>query len=211
MPRQVPRYDRVLADKFSVAMSLVAALEALRIAPSGANAISLRDLEFAYEAAYLRIFITWEDFLEEVLLRFLCGQAHSGGPEKLRVAATYFGKIEDARKALLGGYDYLLWYDPTKAASRAGKFLAVSRYENVLLSAKSQLEHFAIIRHRIAHAQHHARIQFDNTTMLLAGKRYRASRPGRFLRDKVLVSGVPHRRLYDIADTLTKLAEQICT
>ena len=76
----------------------------------------------------------------------------------------------------------------------------------VIASNLSRLEQFAAIRHRIAHAQEHARIQFDLATMSLAAKRYKGARPGRFLRDWES----PSRRWLDaIADELKYLSVQI--
>jgi hypothetical protein len=211
MPRLMPRYDRVLARDFGVAATLVTTLENARVAGTSVNGIKItqRDIEFAYETAYLRMFTVWEDFLENSLIRFLCGYRHSAGQEQLK-AGTYYPTIADSRAAILGKNQYLLWHNPTRVIALAQKFLAPGRFDTVLLSAQSQLEHFAAIRHRIAHAQEHARVQFDGASMSLAGRRYPGSRPGRFLRDIVPSSMPPMRRIDDLGASLVSLAEQIC-
>jgi hypothetical protein len=78
-----------------------------------------------------------------------------------------------------------------------------------VLSARSSLEVFAAVRHRIAHGQEDARRKFDLATMNLCGKRYRGSRAGKFLRDWDTSTAVSLRWLESMATGLEGLSSQI--
>lgn len=170
--------------------------------------LTLAHLELIYELAFLRLFNAWEDFLEESIIRYMCGYAHKGGQEK--PANGYFRTLDDARVALREGRDYVLWHSPKKTVKRCQKHLRCSLAETVIGSAQSKLEYFAAIRHRIAHAQSHAKSEFDRVSMILASRRYRGSRPGRLLRDWAPVHGTsPRRWLEQVATELEGLAGQI--
>ena len=109
--------------------------------------------------------------------------------------------------ALYGNRSYLLWHNPEAVINRASKFFDQSRCEVVISSMKGRIEHFAAIRHRIAHA--HASSGFDQATVAIAGRRYPAARPGVFLRDWAPHSPVPMRWIEVIVMELRGLAFQI--
>ena len=117
--------------------------------------------------------------------------------------------LQAAEKFALGHQDFMLWHNPARVIGRLQGYFSNGAFELVLSSAQVRLGYFSSIRHRVAHEQRHARQQFDATTMQLAGKRYAASRPGRFLRDwdKTVT---PHRRwLSSIGNELANLARQL--
>ncbi|NTG61648.1 hypothetical protein G6L45_15295 [Agrobacterium rhizogenes] len=167
-------------------------------------------MELAYELAFLRVFMAWEVMLEGALLRLMCGFRHSHGQEPLAAGKAYQPTISDAEAFLLNGRQYLLWHNPTHVIARASGFFANSRYEIVLASAQNRIEHFATVRHRIAHSQRDASVKFDTVCMLLAGKRYMGSRPGRFLRDWQLGVNPPQRWFDGICQELESLSRQLC-
>ncbi|MBY5592056.1 hypothetical protein HFO49_32310 [Rhizobium leguminosarum] len=168
------------------------------------------DIELAYELAFLRVFMAWEVLLEGAFLRFMCGFMHSNGQEPLAAGKAYQPTISDAETYLLNGRQYLLWHNPTHVINRAGGFFSNSRFELILASAQHRVEHFATVRHRIAHSQKDAAAKFDTVSMLLAGKRYMGSRPGRFLRDWQVGINPPQRWFASICLELESLSHQIC-
>jgi hypothetical protein len=212
MPRRLPQYDREFVRRVGFALSCIDHIEQARLLglQSGANLITLADLEYTYELAFLRIFLAWETLLEEALIRLICGYSRPSGQEPLIPGTTYHRTIADAEAAILGRRNYELWHSPAQVIQHARQFLSSSRYELVIASASSRIAHMAGIRHRIAHSQSHAERQFDVATMSLAGKRYRASRPGRFLRDWVSGVSPPSRWISALARELGNLAAQIC-
>jgi hypothetical protein len=173
--------------------------------------IGVVTIELAYELAFLRVFLAWEVFLEDVFLRLLCGYARSGGAlEPLAAGQNYRRTLADAEIAVLQGRAYKLWHNPTDVVDRAKIFFTGSAFELAIASKQADLGYYAAIRHRIAHAQEHARIQFDLATMQLAARRYRGSRPGRFLRDWKRGTMLPTRHFSAIVDDLAVLAKLIC-
>jgi hypothetical protein len=212
MPRRLPRLDGEFTRQVLTAQAYIIHIEQSRAQIIGArtSTITITDLEFSYELVFLRIFLGWEIFLEGALLRLMCGYVHSGGQEPLASGMRYCARIDDAETAILRGLNYRLWHNPAHVISYARRILNGSRYEFVIASAFARLEHFAAIRHRIAHSQKHAQRQFDMATMALAGRRYPASRPGRFLRDWVPSTIPPRRWIFAVSQELSGLALQIC-
>jgi hypothetical protein len=211
MGRKLPKFDEYFESEVSAALALTSSIEKARLMrDSGRNLLASTQAEFVYELAYLRIFLSWETLLESTLLRLMCGYHISSGPEPLVSGRTYFTRLANAEAALLGRQRYQLWHNPNQVIRRARVYFANSRYEVVLLSATTRLEHFAAVRHRIAHGQRDAQLQFDQATMSLAGKRYGRSRPGKFLREQNPSSSPPERWINILSRELVSLANQIC-
>jgi hypothetical protein len=166
-------------------------------------------LEALYEMAYLRIFVGWEAFLEEVFLRYLCGYRSIHGFATLLPGTSYAASLAQAERAVLGGNRYVLWHSPGKVASRAHKFFSASPVDTVILSNTARLEDLAAVRHRITHAQEDARRNFDRATMAIAGRRYRGARPGAFLRYVDTSAVSPVRWLERLGQEVEGLAQQI--
>lgn len=212
MPRRMPPLDSAFRVEILNAEDLVTRLEAARIALASQamtrHTLHVKKLELLYELAYLRVFLAWENFLEQSFLRFLCGYRHSGGQESI-LSGNYCRTLSDASATLFGNRGFALWHTPSTVVTRAQSFFANGRHEIIVSSNQARLAHFAAIRHRIAHAQDHAKFQFDQTTMALCGKRYLGSRPGVFLRDWAPSSTPPRRWIDAIAGELFSLAKQI--
>jgi hypothetical protein len=162
-------------------------------------------LEALNELAYLRIFISWEFFLEETFLRYLCGFQNSVGP--LTLWNPPFPSLEKARQAMLNKSDFVSWYAPKKIIARSRKFIDRGPHELIVQSNESRLEWFAAIRNRVAHASGFARDQFDKATTGLIGRTVHGSRAGLFLRSLDSISGSSW--LFVIAIELENLASQI--
>jgi hypothetical protein len=169
---------------------------------------NLNKTELLYELTFLRLFIQWEKFLEQTFFRYLCGYSSSKGQQTM-VRGFYYKTVLEAQAAVLGGQDYVMWYNPVRVVARATKFLSISTHQTVLSSNIARLEGMAAIRHRIVHEQEDAKNKFDQATNMFVGKRYKGSRPGRFLRDKVAIGPVTQRWLDLFATELLGLATQI--
>ncbi|SMD20277.1 hypothetical protein SAMN05880593_1524 [Rhizobium sp. RU36D] len=212
MPRSLPRLDLKFGEDIRAAQSLVARVE---VAMTSArlrdpHRIRLSEVELAYELSYLRVFTAWEVLLEEILLRKMCGYATAVGQEPLQPGRRYYASISAAETELYNGRSYLLWHDPVKVIDRANRYFLNSHYMQVIASLQARLTWYGAIRHRIAHAQTDAARKFDQVTMSMAGRRYRASRPGRFFRDIRPASNPPERWLNIVCDELESLAVQLC-
>lgn len=211
MPRPLPRLDLAFAANAAASLGLVQRIEAARVAghQGDQNRITLTDVELAYELAYLRVFTAWEALLEDVFLRLMCGYTRGGVAEAMVGGAAPYRTLALAEAAMLHGQQYVLWHKPARVIQRAQTTLANSNFQQVIQSAQARLGQLAAIRHRIAHEQHDASVQFNTVSMAIAGKRYKASRPGRFLRD--VSNNPPDRWIDTLAAELESLAAQLCT
>lgn len=165
-------------------------------------------LESLHELAFLRAFVAWEIFLQESLCRYMCGYNSANFGQAVPVG-TYHSTLTLAVAAIHGQHQYVLWHDPTKVANRCAMHLNGSRNEIIVRGSIGRLSAFSYIRNRIAHGQDDAKWKFDNATMTLAHRHYRASRPGRFLRDRTLIGGAQVRWLNVILNELVGMASQI--
>lgn len=168
-------------------------------------------LEYLYESAYLRVFVAWEDFLAQTFYRYMCGHFCSIGQMLLATpTASYCGSIASAETTILGGHHYMLWHNPSTVIKRSKSYFRNGLHEIVINSDLSLLDACAHIRHRIAHGQDDARTKFDVATRQLAGRCYRGSRPGSFLRDtKSPALGHAKNWLERLSTDLCALAAQI--
>lgn len=206
----MPPCDAVLSRHIDEALELVRAGEVARTAtlPAVAREFYVSRLELLYEFAFLRMFVAWEVFLEDTFFRYLCGYVSRYGQATL-TAGSHFRTLTAAQRAVLQNRDYVLWHNPTRVVQRSASFIRQGRHEIVIASSGARLEAMAAIRHRIAHGHPDAQAKFDGATMALAGKRYRASRPGRFLRDWCAATMPPTRWLRVLGDELRNLAIQV--
>lgn len=211
MPRRLPP----LADQYgggtARALKLAEVGEVIRTRtptyPGLAAHLTVPRLELLYEVAYLKVFIGWEQFLEESFLRYLCGFSNSIGNVNLTVPKC--ATLTDARNLVVGGRQYVPWADPARVISRARGYFANSLHEQVIASDQARIESFWRVRNQIAHGTDSTRALFNSATMHLAGKRYRGCSAGAFLRDWVPNTTPPVRWLQSIGDELVGLAQQI--
>lgn len=209
----MPQLAAAFAADCNSALALARAGELIRSgsAPGSVAFVQLHParLETLYEAAYLRVFISWEIFLEETMVRYLCGYSTPTWAPTFVPGITACRDLKSARTTLYGGRNYLLWHNPQDVANRGARFFTAGRHQTVMLSNLARLAWFAAVRHRIAHGQEDARQKFDQATMGVAARRYRGSRPGSFLRDTDGAAIPPHAWLDTIGSELQGLAAQI--
>ena len=211
--RRMPPLDSVLRRHVDGAIAIAHAGEIVRQALTpGSNEwreLHVPRLELLYELAYLRVFVEWETFLEEVFVRLLCGYSTTAGPASLILGRRYATSLSSAETEMLRGRDYALWHDPATVVARAGVFFARSSLQSVVSSNAARLSSLAAIRHRIVHGQADARRKFDAASMHLGSRRYRGSRAGVFLRDWDMASTPQRRFLQSVGAELCSLASQI--
>ena len=212
MSRRMPPYSVSLRANVREALALGQAGELVAAAnPIGSQLRRewrVSRLELLYELAYLRIFVEWERFLEETFIRYLCGY-HSAHGACVPLGGQVFGSLGLAQAAMLHGRPFALWHDPLRVVARSQRFFNNGFHEVVVGSNSVRLQHLSAVRHRIVHDQSDARLKFDNATMNFVGRRYRAARPGRFLRDWDPAVNPPRRWLETFSAELESLASQI--
>jgi hypothetical protein len=215
MARRMPRFDNALLDNALTAVSIVGAGELSRLSggPSIRREWSTTRLEALYELAYLRVFAAWESYLEAIFYRSLCGYASAAGQEQL-IRGAYFSSLAAAEADVLGGNAFALWHKPQRVIDRCKKYIRSGAgcpcaQEVALTSNLTRLEHLAFTRHRIVHDQRDAKNKFDAATLHIAGRTYRGSRPGEFLRDYDTTTTPPRRWLEVAVTELSSLMTQM--
>jgi hypothetical protein len=166
-------------------------------------------LEALYELAYLRLFLSWETYLEESFRRLACGYVVSGRVAATLVPPAPFSNLAAADQAILGSRDFVSWANPGKVVSRSRDFATNGPHELVLSSSLRRLEAFNNLRNRIAHPSGFAKAQFAAAATLLVGHGYRGTSAGRFLRSWDRSLTPPVRMLDSIGSELAALAQQI--
>jgi hypothetical protein len=166
-----------------IAEGVVANVEALwQTAPPRSDVrrqIGEAQLGALYEMAYLSIFGHWENFVEGCLVRMIAGQG-SGTYSPQLVAPPKARTLTAARQRVLGNSRYLLWYDPQTCVTRITLHVTGSPLETAIVTAQTSLEHYAAVRHAIAHRTRDSLQRFATVATSLSGVSAKA--PGDFLR-----------------------------
>jgi hypothetical protein len=212
----MPRFDLELAAEAHSAIAIVRAGEMSRI--SGGAAVQAEwtrpRLEALYELAFIRIFAAWEQCLESVFYRSLCGFASAAAGQEQLVTGSYYRSIGDAETAVLQGRDFLLWHNPTQVVKRCRDYIRHGHgfaciQAAVISSNLAHLTELSYIRHRVAHRhQEDAKTKFDAATLAIAGRTYPSSRPGKFLRDQDMSTTPRLNWLNILSNELINLAAQ---
>ena len=115
----MPNFGDQLRHRFDDALELAAIGELARLeAQVGSRTrASLHPvrLEALYEMAYLRVFVTWEAFLEQVFLRYLCGYSSTHGLATPVGGTSFLPTLASAEQAVLAGNRYVVWHNPDKS------------------------------------------------------------------------------------------------
>src|SRR5688572_12813549 len=104
MPRRTANLVRMFGNRITEAQELVQMVEA-------SVAFSYTRRLYVYEAAYLLAFSAWENFLEESLLRFLCGYRNRRRTFARVGGAPHHRSLAAAKISLYGASSYLLWHN----------------------------------------------------------------------------------------------------
>src|SRR5260221_405683 len=150
MPRQMPALATRFGAKVDQALDLAEAGERVRTLAGPRTPIAQvlypARLEALYELAYLRIFVTWEVFLEDVFLRMLCGYSSPIYTPIFQTGKSRSATLPDARVALLGPLRFLLWHNPQYLVDRGARWFVGCPHELVARSSFSQIEWLSYVR-----------------------------------------------------------------
>ncbi|HEX5284746.1 MAG TPA: hypothetical protein VFW30_11565 [Bryocella sp.] len=203
-----------LIANLDVASDIASAGEQARsIGARGSALFPIDRLEALYEMAFLRIFISWETFLEDTFQRCICGRLSL--PTGVTLVYPPYCAFEDAELAILDGSSFFGWADPIKVRDLAKRFVAGGYggtvggpHQQVISSNLSRLRALKSIRNFIAHKSAKAKDDFEQSALLLSGVSYAGSSPGRFLRDSTS-SASTESRLQVFAREFGNLAQPI--
>jgi len=144
------------------------------------RSVGIRTLEMLAGLQLLRMHLAWEEFIEAVFLRYMCGcVSHSGFSPLL--LANRERNIEGAMKALCGKRKYLGW-SPSETLGRAQtQFSNGEPFSTAIATASHQIEDIYTIRNRFAHCSEYAQAQFRQLVRTELGYNPPGMTPGRFL------------------------------
>lgn len=173
------------ADDCAQTLSWLGATEALWMAAPPTTQVRRNlktpQMEALYEAAYLRIFAAWEVFQEDATLRLMAGAPSPTYQPQAASGSSLYRSLRDARIALYGNSQFLLWHSPAKAIKRIAKVLDGSPIEVEISNRQNRLQHLGNIRHRVAHSSDDADTNFRLAALHMTGVSFAGS-PGKFLR-----------------------------
>lgn len=137
-------------------------------------------VEIIVELAFLRIFIAWENFLEESFIRYLVGAKSPFGYSPKRFVNPPTMKI--AINLVLAEREYIRWNSASEVITRSEIYFRNGEpYKNVLQGAITDLDEMNTIRNRIAHKSATSKKKFNNFVRRKFGYGKRGMTPGRLL------------------------------
>ncbi|MBP9040764.1 MAG: hypothetical protein KBF64_03215 [Anaerolineaceae bacterium] len=142
--------------------------------------IGSRRKEIFASIALLRMHMSWEDFLENVFVRFLCGGQTASGYSPSLLQAP-FSIINTAYSTLLGGNNFLNW-SPYNINTLALRFFNLGEpFSSAIAASRNKLDEINIVRNRFAHRSDFASNQFEIIIRNTLGYIPRGINPGRWL------------------------------
>ena len=165
-----------------------------------------KNITFISELVFLKIFISWETYLEQTFIRYMCGAETSSGysPERYVRPKT----LDHAFQILKQNKEYLDWtrWDEVKTWSK-NFFKDGEPFVPAILSAEVQLNEMKTIRNRITHHSDYASTRFLNLVRDKLGFIPRGITPGKLL--ITTVPGTDNSVLHNYVTLLITLANII--
>jgi hypothetical protein len=163
-------------------------------------------VDLIFELAFLKIFIAWEQFLENTFIRYMCGASSLSGKKLARIVSVKH--LDDALRVICGERPYADWATVEIVVDRANRFFDSGEpYATPLQSAAAELTNIRRIRNHIVHHSSKSREDFNKLLVSTYGFRPQGMTAGRFLRRYLNVHGQQHIQEY--AKTLESLAKMI--
>lgn len=165
-------------------------------------------IELFAELSFLRMYVSWETFLEESFSRFLCGARGISGVRPVSCATPR--SIDHAKDLLIGlerGGRFADWSKRGTVVSRAELFFRHGApFVGPLTAVARDLDDMRVIRDCIAHRSRTAKDNIAKLVHRRTGAAHKYS-PGRFLLKTA--PGMPDTHLEFFSRTLTMTADQI--
>ncbi len=163
-------------------------------------------VDLIFELAFLKIFIAWEQFLEDTFARYMCGASSLSGRKPTRNATARY--LDRALSIIYGGQPYADWTSVDVVVERANRFFDRGEpYATPLQSATTELRNMKKIRNHIVHHSKKSREDFNRLLVSVYGFRPQGMTAGRFLRRSLSTHG--RQRIQEYAEMLESLARMI--
>jgi hypothetical protein len=171
-------------EELDRSVALLDAVRELRFPPSAGRrfpALPNFQLALIAELSFLRCFLSWEVFLEEVFMAYAMGEASRDGSEFLCYMAA--PDPAHARDMVKGeGRAFVPWADPSGVLKRARRFFNGGEpFETALSMISTPLNDMVVVRNRVAHRSGRAADRFLELVRRQHGAGARGMSAGRFL------------------------------
>jgi hypothetical protein len=132
------------------------------------------------ESAFLLIFSSWESFLEDTFIAYMCsGQTSNGYHPESYVKCR---DVDHAKELLRVGRRFIRWTFPAETKDRAGLWFKTGEpYESALTAVSTQLDLLRRVRNGIAHDSSSAKEEFRTAVRQILGFVPRRVSPGSLL------------------------------
>jgi len=142
--------------------------------------IGSRRKELFASIALLKMHMSWEDFLENVFVRYLCGGQTASGYSPILLQVP-FSVITTAYSTLLGRNNYINW-SPHNVISQASRFFDLGEpFSSAIAASRNKLNEINIVRNRFAHRSDFATNEFEKVIRNTLGYIPRGINSGRWL------------------------------
>lgn len=137
-------------------------------------------VEIIVELAFLRIFIAWENFLEESFIRYLVGAKSRSGYSPKRFVNPPNMKI--AINLISAEREYIRWNSSSEVIARSEIYFRNGEpYKSILQGVITDLDDMNTIRNRIAHRSTISKKKFNDFVRRKFGYGVSGMTPGRLL------------------------------
>lgn len=179
------------------AVSLSVDCRSFRLANAAGDPVSIgrKRVELIAGFACMRMHLAWEDFLEEVFVRYLCGAQPPGGPGPILLLPACTS-IPAARATILGGKDFVSWNRKTAKKRARRYFDAGYGFTPGLAAAARSIDTLVATRNAVAHRSASSSRVFRLRVQAHLGFIPAGLTPGRFL--MAMDPNSPNRRIIEV-------------
>lgn len=143
------------------------------------RSIHKRTVYLLVENLFLKLFLSWEQFLEQTFIRYMCGAKTSSGYSPRRFVQP--PSLEHAINFIKRTRPYADWTVWSEVIARAELCFYKGSPFTDASGGEAQLDEMRIIRNRIAHSSRHSEEKFQETVLQKLGYTPRGMVPGRLL------------------------------
>lgn len=212
--KTMPALGTKCVASFNQSLDIASATETLWLTAKPASAVRKQlktaQLEALYEATFLRVFSSYETFIEDSLVHYMANYGTASYIPNASATCQIHNSLTSAVAALYGGNDYLLWHNTKTSIGRVTKHLVGCPVETALTANKVNLDDYAKIRHHIAHNSSDSGVKFAAAASRLTGSEHRRQ-PGKLLRSADISDPLnPTKWIRVIVDDMAATVLQIC-
>lgn len=211
--RDMPALGTKCAERFGEILKIAADTEGLWLAAPPTSDVKrnlkVPQLEALYEATYLRIFATFESFIEDSLAHYMSGYKTATYTPSPAQGHRLHRTVSDSLQALYGGKDYILWHNMDSCIKRSRRYLSNCPVETAIYLDLHKLKDYATVRHHIAHNSKDSKAKFLAAATRISGSSHKG-KPGKMLRAEDLSDPLnTPKQIRVIVDELSKTVKNI--